>query len=625
MTTLGELSLWVALLMAAWSAATSIAAAALGRGDLAESGRRALAAALVLSVVASLGLWAAFLGRDYTRSYVAAHSNANLPIAYAIAAFWAGGGGWLLSCATALTVCTWFALRGLGDGSRTGTSSARIAAALTALLCVALVTVCFGANPFAQLDFAVADGSGLDPRLQTVGFLIIPPLEALAYAAMVVACVLTLDERARYNAGRWLRLATMLLSLALAARIWWSYTSLEGERFWRWGIGESATLGLWLIAAAARHDAATVHGRSEAQPGRLLAVIALALVAVGTVFGGPLSMFSGSVTGDALAPRVWVGAMVVAVPSLALLRSPSRSGASASAPVAQEPMTRRHGALVGAAALIALAATVVVSVIAPMVEAWVEGKPADGSWVGDTSMRIAGPLLLAALTFAPRASPRHAQPWRPRTIAAPLVLAGMGTVALTLVGITSAYVLIAASLGVLALCMIARDFALGGRAALTQVLSHAGFATIVVGLCLTSLTTQRELTVRPGEAFEFRDPLGRNWRLVGQGVSLYDVLNRRVIAVTLDAFREGVAKGLVKTEKRQSVDTHGESLGDPLTGVGLLRTVQTDLRLELLDASGEVARVTVAFVPFAELVWLGGLLVICGAVTDVAVGRKDRA
>ena len=87
MTTLGELSLWVALLMAAWSAATSIAAAALGRDDLVESGRRALLAALVMSLVASLGLWAAFLGRDYTRSYVAAHSNANLPIAYAIAAF----------------------------------------------------------------------------------------------------------------------------------------------------------------------------------------------------------------------------------------------------------------------------------------------------------------------------------------------------------------------------------------------------------------------------------------------------------------------------------------------------------------------------------------------------------
>jgi len=622
-TTLGELSLWVALLMAAWSAATSIAAAALGRDDLVESGRRALLAALVMSLVASLGLWAAFLGRDYTRSYVAAHSNANLPIAYAIAAFWAGGRGWLLSWATALTLFTWIAVR--ADGSPPSTSSARITAVLTVPLCAALIAVCFGANPFAQVDFAVADGSGLDPRLQTVGFLIIPPLEALAYAAIVVACVLTLDERGRYKAGRWLRLASMLLSLALAARIWWSYTSLEGDRFWRWGIGESATLGLWLIAAAARHDAVAVHGRREARPSKLLAVIALALVAVGIVFGGPLSMLSGSVAGDALAPRLWVGAIVVAVPSLVLLRSPSRSGASASAPLAQEPRERRQGALVGAAALIALAATVVVSVVAPMIEAWVEGKLADSSSVGDISMRIAGPLLLATLTFAPRASPRHAQPWRLRTIAAPLVLAGMATVALTLVGITSVYALIAASLGVLALCMIVRDFALGGRAALSQVLSHAGFATIVVGLCFASLTTQRALTVRPGEAFEIRDPIGRNWKLVGQGVSLYDVLNRRVIAVTLDAFREGVAKGLVKTEKRQFVDAHGESLGEPLTGVGLLRTVQTDLRLELLDASGEVARVTVAFVPFVGLVWLGGLLVICGAVTDVAVGRKDRA
>ena len=623
MAAIGELSLWVALLMAAWSTATSIAASALGRDDLAESGRRALAATLAMSVVASLGLWAAFLGRDYTRSYVAAHSNTNLPIAYVIAAFWAGGGGWLLSWATALTLFTWIAVRGRRDGSRS--SAARIAAVSTVPLCTALIAVCLGANPFAQVDFAVADGSGLDPRLQTLGFLIIPPLEALAYAAIVVACVLTLDERAREKARVWFRLASMLLSVALAARVWWSYTSLEGGRFWRWGIGESATLGLWLIAAAARHDVATARERAEARPSKLLAVVALALVAVGIVFGGSLSMLSGTVAGDPLAPRLWVGAVVVAVPSLALLRSPSRSEGSASAPTAREPRERRHGALVGTAALIALAATVVVSVIAPMVEAWVDGGPTDSSSVGDMCMRIAGPVLLAALTFAPRASPRHAQPWRLRTIAAPLVLAGMGTVALTLVGVTSAYVLIAASLGVLALCMIVRDFALGGRAPLSQVLSHAGFASVVVGLCFASLTTQRALTVRPGETFEIRDPLGRGWKLVGQGVSLYDVLNRRVIAVTLDAFREGMAKGLVKTEKRQFVDAHGESLGEPLTGVGLLRTAQTDLRLELVDASGEVARVTVAFVPFTGLVWLGSLLVICGVVTDVAADRKDRA
>ena len=53
MILVGELSLWVALLMAAWAGVTSYAGGALGREDLVTSGRRGLYATTLLAKCAS--------------------------------------------------------------------------------------------------------------------------------------------------------------------------------------------------------------------------------------------------------------------------------------------------------------------------------------------------------------------------------------------------------------------------------------------------------------------------------------------------------------------------------------------------------------------------------------------
>ena len=65
MILIGELALWVALLMAAWSGVTSFAGGALGRDDLIASGRRGLYATCAMIVLASIGLWNALLTHDF--------------------------------------------------------------------------------------------------------------------------------------------------------------------------------------------------------------------------------------------------------------------------------------------------------------------------------------------------------------------------------------------------------------------------------------------------------------------------------------------------------------------------------------------------------------------------------
>ena len=626
MIAIGELSLWVALLTSAWSLAMSISAVVRGgwREDHRESGRRALLATFAMLLLASTGLCAGFLTSDFTRTYVAAHSNSNLPRLYAVAALWAGSAGWLMLLATALS-----GLASLVVGTPPGRSTrntARVATGLGVPLVTALAIVCFALGPFAQFDYAVSDGRGLDAGLQNVGFVIIPPLEALAYALVIVSCALVLDPEARARAAAWMRRAGLVLSLAVVARVWWTYTALEGGgTFWRWGLGECATLALWLIVEALRHDlgANTVPQRNVAS---IPAVVAPVLAAVGIVFGGASSMLEGALPGDEISSRLIVAAAIVAVASVALLRSvrrPSTSTSRDSSPTLPHQSRRIDAATVGMATLVALAAMVAIAALAPTVQTWVEGKSADGTSLGDASAKIIAPVLLAVITFSPRSSPRHAQPWRLRTIAPPLVLAGLGVVALTMLHVTSLYALFTAALSILALCMLARDFVIGGARTASRFLVHVGIVLAVVGLCFATLTTHRDLTVRSGETFETRDPFGRRWKFVGQGVSLYDVLNRRVIAVTLDAFREGASVGLVKTEKRQFVDDDGASLGEPLTGIGLLRTALEDVRLELQDASGEVAKVRLSFLPFVGLVWVGAVFVVVGGVADVGFGTED--
>ena len=70
MILVGELSLWVALLMAAWAATVSFAGGALGRRDLVASGERAIYATFAMVVLASAGLWTAIFSHDFSIKYL---------------------------------------------------------------------------------------------------------------------------------------------------------------------------------------------------------------------------------------------------------------------------------------------------------------------------------------------------------------------------------------------------------------------------------------------------------------------------------------------------------------------------------------------------------------------------
>ena len=148
---IGELSLWVALLMAAWSTTVSYAGGALRRDDLTASGVRGLYATFAMVVLASVGLWTALLSRDFSLEYVASHISANMPSVYIFTSFWSGQAGSMLFWALILSMYGTIAIATSRSENRelvpwaTGT--------LSAILLFFIATTCFKANPFNRLRF----------------------------------------------------------------------------------------------------------------------------------------------------------------------------------------------------------------------------------------------------------------------------------------------------------------------------------------------------------------------------------------------------------------------------------------------------------------------------------------
>ena len=110
MILIGELSLWIALLMALWATGVSYAGGALRRADMVASGERGMYAAWGFTILASAGLLTALVTHDFSFRYVASYTSANLPTVYTVAAFWGGQSGSLLFWALVLSTFAAIAL-----------------------------------------------------------------------------------------------------------------------------------------------------------------------------------------------------------------------------------------------------------------------------------------------------------------------------------------------------------------------------------------------------------------------------------------------------------------------------------------------------------------------------------
>jgi len=144
---------------------------------------------------------------------------------------------------------------------------------------------------------------------------------------------------------------------------------------------------------------------------------------------------------------------------------------------------------------------------------------------------------------------------------------------------------------------------------------HFGMVTMFAAFAGLAFKKEFDVTLRSGEKFEAVDPWGHRWAFTSQGVSQFKTLNRYVTAVGLAATRDGKPVGIIKSEKRQHVDSRDQPTFEPSTEVGILETAKQDTYVVLAGVTGtDTAEMRITFNPLTWWVWVGGMVMGIGGL-----------
>src|SRR5216110_1604853 len=261
MTVLGNLALWLALLVGVWGALAGFVGGRQARPDLAHSARRAVFALCGALLVAVFSLEWALFQHDFNVEYVAAYTSRNLPVFYTWSALYAGQKGSLLFWATVLSV---FGSLALVLTPRHHRELLPYVAGVVSLVAAFFVSVMlFGhANPFQRLPYTPLDGNGLNPQLQNPGMVFHPPMLYLGYIsitipfAFAIGALLSkrLDSDWLTAIRKWTLVSWLFLSIGLLLGMWWAYVELGWGGYWAWDPVENAALLPWLVMTAFLHS-----------------------------------------------------------------------------------------------------------------------------------------------------------------------------------------------------------------------------------------------------------------------------------------------------------------------------------------------------------------------------------
>src|SRR6266516_7704703 len=260
MTVLGNLALWLALLVGVWGALAGFVGGRQARPDLAHSARRAVFASCGSLLLAVFALEWALFHHDFNVEYVAAYTSRNLPIFYTWSALYAGQKGSLLFWASVLSL---FGSLALTFTSRRHAPLLPYVAGVVCAVAAFFVTVMlFAANPFARLAFTPLDRNGINPQLQNPGMVFHPPMLYLGYISITIpyafamAALLSkrLDADWLVAIRKWTLLSWLFLSIGICLGMWWAYVELGWGGYWAWDPVENASLLPWLTMTAFLHS-----------------------------------------------------------------------------------------------------------------------------------------------------------------------------------------------------------------------------------------------------------------------------------------------------------------------------------------------------------------------------------
>ncbi len=645
MILIGELSLWVALLMAAWSTTVSFAGGASRRSDLIDSGVRGLYATFAMIVLASIGLWTALMTRDFSLEYVAGHISAAMPSVYVFTSFWSGQAGSLLFWALILSMYGTIAIATSRARNRelipwaTGT--------LSAILLFFIATTCFKANPFIRLPFTPLDGRGMNPQLQNPGMALHPPNLYLGYVATAIPFAFAiaalfakkLDTEWLSVVRRWALLSWFFLTIGIVLGMWWAYVELGWGGYWAWDPVENSSFLPWLTTTAFLHSIMIQEKRGMLRKWNVVLVIVSFLLAIFGTFITRSGIIE-SVHSFAQSPvGPWFATFFFLCTGISIYLVGIRLRDLEAKAELESMVSREAAFLYNNLVLCGIAFAVLWGTVFPILSEWA-GKPkiTVGPPFFNTVNIPLGLLLLALTGIGPLIAWRKASVSNLRRQFAGPALTGVAVgIALVVLGMRDVYALVAYALCGFVTGTIVQEFYKGIRARQSihgesvftgfvrlvarnrrrygGYIVHAGIVMLFAAFAGLAFRTEHDVTLKTGEAFETTDPYGHQWRFVSQGVSTSNSIDRDVVAVGLEMFRDGKRMGVISSEKRTYVDSRRNPLFQPTTEVAIHTTAKLDTYLVLAGVRGpDIAELRVTFNPLVVWVWIGGFLMMIGGL-----------
>lgn len=643
---LGEVALWIALLMAAWSATVSFAGATQRRGDLVLSGERGVYATFGFVALASVGLWTALFAHDFSIKFVASYTSANLPTVYTFTAFWAGQAGSLLFWCLILSLYAALAVFS-GRGERTRAFMPYVAGTMSVITLFFLLTLCFGANPFERLDWIPPDGRGMNPQLQNPGMAIHPPMLYLGYVATsvpfayAVAALATRKLNAEWLAPvrRWSLVSWFFLTVGITLGMWWAYVELGWGGYWAWDPVENASLLPWLTGTAFLHSIMIQEKRGMLRKWNVTLVVATFLLAILGTFITRSGVIQ-SVHSFAQSPvGTWFAGFLAVSLGVTGYLVATRLRDLASQAELESMVSREAAFLYNNLVLVGIAFSVLWGTLFPILSEWVRGeKITVGPPFFNTVNVPLGLLLLALTGIGPLIAWRRASVRNIRRQFVVPAAAGLtvGTLLVAL-GMRDFYAVVCYTLAGFVLGTIGQEFWKGTGArrrmyrehavvALARLVTnnrrryggyvvHLGMVMMFAAFAGLAFKKEFDVTLRAGETFRATDPWGHQWAFTSQGVSQYKALNRFVTAVALDVTRDGQRAGVITTEKRQHVDSQDQPTFEPSTEVGIKEGLKQDTYVVLAGVTGgDRAELRIAFNPLVVWVWFGGMIMAVGGL-----------
>jgi cytochrome c-type biogenesis protein CcmF len=640
----GELSLWIALLMATWCATVSFAGGFGRRADLVRSGERASYAAFAFTLLAAIGLWTALLTRDFSLSYVASQISANMPNVYVFTAFWSGQAGSMLFWALILSLYSAIAV--WSNRTRNRELMPFVTGTLGAVLVFFLATTAFKANPYTRLDWLPLDGRGMNPQLQNPGMAIHPPNLYLGYVAtaipfaFAIAALITRRLDAEWLAAvrRWSLLSWFFLTVGITLGMWWAYVELGWGGYWAWDPVENASLLPWLTGTAFLHSIMVQEKRGMLRKWNVtLVVVTFLLSILGTFI--TRSGIIESVHSFAQSPvGGWFASFLgVAIAVTAYLVTTRLKDLEAKAGL--ESMVSREAAfLYNNLLFVGIAFSVLWGTLFPILSEWVRGEKITVGPPFFNAVNIPLGLVLLGLTgIGPLIAWRKASLSNlRRQFLMPSASALAFLLVLVVAGMRNGYALVSYTLAAFVAATIIQEFAKGvgarrsihgeslprafarlvgrNRRRYGGYIVHAGIVLLFAAFAGLAFKKEFDVSLTSGQSFQATDPYGRQWRFVSQGVSTSLSLNREIVAVGLEAWRDGTRLGIIKTEKRQYFDSQRRPTFEPSTEVGIRTEARLDTYVVLAGVRDDTAELRITFNPLVVWVWLGGMLMAIGGI-----------